>query len=94
MCVQIPYLWYHIYMAKEKRIELRVSQEAKTTIEEAAKLANVSVSSYILSTVLKQAKVDLSKSYIVLNDDDRDALLKALQNPEKPNQTLINLLKR
>ena len=94
MCVQIPYLWYYIYMAKEKRIEHRVSQEAKTTIEEAAKLANVSVSSYILSTVLKQAKVDLSKSYIVLNDDDRDALLKALQNPEKPNQTLINLLKR
>ena len=81
-------------MVKEKRIELRVSQEAKTTIEEAAKLANVSVSSYILSTVLRQAKMDLSKSYIVLNDNDRDALLRALQNPDSPNEALINLLKR
>ena len=101
MCVQIPYICYNvvrkggIIMAvaiKEKRIEFRVPDEAKKTIEDAAKLANISVSSYILSVVLKQAKMDLEQNeIIILNNAERDSLMKALECPPKPNDALRNL---
>jgi len=79
---------------KEKRIEFRVSEEAKKTIEDAAKLSNISLSSYILSVVLKQAKIDLEQNEIIsLNNKDRDNLMKALSNPPKANEALKDLFK-
>ena len=79
---------------KEKRIEFRVPDEAKKTIEDAARLSNISVSSYILSVVLKQAKYDLEQNEtITLNNSDRDALMKAFECPPKANDALRNLLK-
>ena len=79
---------------KEKRIEFRVPDEAKKTIEDAAKLSNISVSSYILSVVLKQAKLDLEQHEIItLNNKERDSLMNALANPAKPNQALRDLFK-
>lgn len=77
---------------KEKRIEFRVSEEAKEIIEQAAFLSNLSLSSYILSVVLKQAKLDLKRNeVIVLNNKDRDSLLKNMNNPPKPNKELKKL---
>ena len=79
---------------KEKRIEFRVPEEAKKTIEDAAKLSNISLSSYILSVVLKQAKIDLEQNeMIVLNNKERDSLMSALNNPPEPNSALKNLFK-
>lgn len=79
---------------KEKRIEFRVPDEAKKTIEDAAKLANISLSSYILTVVLKQAKLDLEQNeVIVLNNKERDVLMKALANPPEPNDALRGLFK-
>ena len=79
---------------KEKRIEFRVPDEAKKTIEDAAKLANISLSSYILSVVLKQAKQDLEQNeMIILNNKDRDLLMDALANPPEPNEALRGLFK-
>ena len=71
---------------KEKRIEFRVPDEAKKTIEDAAKLSNISLSSYILSVVLKQAKLDL-------DNKERDNLMNALANPPMPNKALKDLFK-
>lgn len=79
---------------KEKRIEFRVPDEAKKTIEDAAKLSNISLSSYILSVVLKQAKLDLEQNEVItLNNKERDSLMKALANPPKPNKALRDLFK-
>lgn len=79
---------------KEKRIEFRVPDEAKKTIEEAAKLSNISVSSYILSVVLKQARLDLEQNeIIILNNQERDSLMAALANPPKPNEALKGLFR-
>lgn len=78
---------------KEKRIEFRVSEEAKQIIEQAASLSNISLSSYILSVVLKQAKLDLKRnSLIVLNNKDRDSLLKNMNNPPEPSEELKQLV--
>lgn len=79
---------------KEKRIEFRLPDEAKKTIEDAAKLSNISLSSYILSVVLKQAKLDLEQNEVItLNNKERDSLMKALANPPKPNDELKGLFK-
>ena len=79
---------------KEKRIELRVPQEAKETIEEAAKLSNISVSSYILNITLKQAKLDLEQNEMIsISNKQRDQLLKALDEPALPNEALKGLFK-
>ena len=79
---------------KEKRIEFRVPDEAKKTIEDAARLSNISLSSYILSVVLKQAKIDLEQNEtIVLNNAERDSLMKALESPPKPNEALKDLFR-
>ena len=80
---------------KEKRIEFRVSDDAKKIIEQAAAFSNISVSSYILSVVLKQAKLDLAKcGPIALNKEEINALQKNLDNPPKPNEELKKLLKK
>ena len=79
---------------KEKRIEFRVPEEAKKTLEEAAKLSNVSLSAYILNICLKQAKIDLQEhETIVLNDIERDNLMAALQTADEPNKALKDLFK-
>ena len=79
---------------KEKRIEFRVSDDAKKIIEQAAALSNISVSSYILSVVLKQAKLDLAQcGPITLNKEEVITLQKNLDNPLEPNKELKKLLK-
>ena len=79
---------------KEKRIEFRVPDEAKRIIEDAARLSNVSLSSYILSVTLKQARLDLSQNEtIILNNQERDALMDALSKPAQPNEALKELFK-
>ena len=79
---------------KEKRIEFRVSDDAKKIIEQAAALSNISVSSYILSVVLKQAKLDLAQcGPITLNKEEAIALRKNLDDPPEPNKELKKLLK-
>lgn len=79
---------------KDERIEFRVSNDKKKTIEEAAKLSNVSTSSYIINVVLKQAKIDLEQNEIItLTNNERDSLMKALNNPPKPNKALRALFK-
>lgn len=79
---------------KETRIEFRAPLEAKRTIEEAAKVTNNTLSSYIISVCLKQAKLDLEQNEtIVLKDKERDLLMKILDKPSSPNDALINLFK-
>lgn len=79
---------------KETRIEFRAPSEAKRTIEEAAKVTNNTLSSYIISVCLKQAKLDLEQNEtIVLKDKERDLLMKMLDKPSSPNDALINLFK-
>ena len=79
---------------KEKRIDLRVPLETKKTIEEAAKLANLSLSSYILTITLKQAKLDLEQNEVItLSNVERDRLLSSLDKPAQPNEALKELFK-
>lgn len=79
---------------REKRIEFRLPEDAKKVIEEAAELSNLSISSYILNVVYKQAKLDLEQNeMIVLNNAERDKLIKALSSSKEPNAKLKGLFR-
>ena len=81
-------------IVKENRIEVRVPTETKKTLENAAALANMSLSTYIVTVCLKQAKYDLEQNEtIILKDYERDNLLKALSSPKEPNEALKDLFK-
>lgn len=77
---------------KDVRIDLRANIQQKSTLEKAAELKHISLSSYILSTSLKQAQIDLTKNdTLVLSNRDRDLIMMALDNPPEPNDALKKL---
>lgn len=79
---------------RKERIDIRISLQDKKTIEKAAEYNNLSLSSYIVSVVLKQARLDLKDNEtIVLNNSERDNFIKALSECNEPNQALKDLFK-
>lgn len=79
---------------RKERIDIRISLQDKEMIERAANFNNLSISSYIISVVLKQAKIDLKDNeIIILNNSERDNFIKALNECNEPNQSLIDLFK-
>ena len=78
--------------AKTSRIDIRLLPSDKATLEAAASLRRVSVSSYILSAAIEAARMDIEKEEaIMLGDQSRDALLSLLENPPEPNEALKRL---
>lgn len=79
---------------KNERIDLRTNDEEKKLLERAAELKHLSLSSYIITTSLKQAKIDLEEEEIVLlSNQDRNRILAALENPPEPNEALKRLFR-
>ena len=81
-------------IAKNNRINIRVSDSDKEMLELAAHYSKQSLSSYIVDIVLKQAELDIRKNEtILLDNSQRDFLLKLLDNPPLPNDALKALFK-
>ena len=79
---------------KDERIDLRTNSNQKTLLERAAELKHVSLSSYVLTTALKQAQLDLEENEIIaLSNRDRDLVMAALENPPEPNESLKDLFR-
>ena len=79
---------------KDSRINLRTSLDDKSLLEKAASLRHLSLSSYIIATSLKQAQIDLAEQEtLILTNRERDLIMKALENPPKPNSALRKLFK-
>lgn len=79
---------------KDIRIDLRANSNQKSLLERAAELKHISLSSYILSTSLNQAQLDLSENEtLVLSNRDRDLVMNLLDNPPEPNKALKELFK-
>ena len=77
------------------RINLRTSPEAKALIERAAAIMGSTVSSFMLQNAYEAAlRLVAQQDVITLSDRDRDAFLKALENPPEPTQALIDLMRR
>jgi uncharacterized protein (DUF1778 family) len=80
---------------KQKRIDLRISEEQKQLLERAAQLKGMSLSSYLLSNSLAAAQTDLeSYQKLVLSNRDQDLFIDLLTNPPKPNPALREAMRQ
>ena len=79
---------------KDSRVDFRVSDVQKSLLERAAEIKHLSLSSYILSSSIKQAELDIAENeMLILSNRDRDLVMSALENPPKPNEALKGLFK-
>ena len=80
---------------KDSRINLRTSLDDKSLLERAASLRHLSLSSYMIATSIRQAQLDLAEQETLLvSNSERDMIMKALENPPKPNAALRKLFKK
>jgi uncharacterized protein (DUF1778 family) len=71
-----------ISAGKNNRIDLRVTQEQKALLEQAAALKGVSLSAYTILHLLPLAQQDIAaQERLTLSDRDRDLLMATLDNP-------------
>ena len=79
---------------KAERIDFRANINQKAILERAAEIKHVPLSSYILTSSLKQAQIDLAENEIVLlSNRDRDLIMSLLENPPEPNEALKGLFR-
>ena len=81
-------------ITKNNRIDIRLNDSDKQLIEKAASFNRQSISSYIVSVVIKQAQLDIVENEtLILCNEDRDFVLNLLDNPGAPNDDLKSLFK-
>ena len=79
---------------KDSRVDFRVSDIQKSLLERAAEIKHLSLSSYILSSSIKQAEQDIAENeMLILSNRDRDLVMSALENPPEPNEALKGMFK-
>ena len=79
---------------KNNRIDLRVDDLNKETLERAAQIKNLSLTAYITSVSLNQAKLDIQENEtLFLSNKDRDLVYQLLENTPEPNEALKELFK-
>ena len=79
---------------KDSRVDFRVSDVQKSLLKRAAEIKHLSLSSYILSSSIKQAELDIAENeMLILSNRDRDLVMSALENPPEPNEALKGLFK-
>jgi uncharacterized protein (DUF1778 family) len=82
-------------MARTARIELRAEPEREERIREAARLANQSVSSFVLDAASERAEEVLgTTTTTTVPDDFFDQLHRALDDPPAPDPALRRAARR
>ena len=82
--------------SRTERLDLRVSADHKRLIEQAATLSGLTVSSFILDTIMQRARAVIRDTIeIELTNRDRDRFLAALADANaKPNAALRRAAQR
>lgn len=81
-------------MPAEERIDIRTSPLVKRTIQRAARLQGVSVSSFVSHHTYEAARRVLERDVLMLNNQDRDLFLSALEDPPEANSALRDLMQK
>lgn len=80
---------------KKQRIDLRLTDDDKSIIEEAAALTNQSVTQFMLTSAAERAaEVIEQHRRVILNDESWIRVMEALSNPPSPNEKLHRAAKR
>jgi uncharacterized protein (DUF1778 family) len=81
--------------ARSERVTLRMTLEAKRTLQEAAAVGNKSLSEFVLDSALSAAEEFLpDRRVFYLDQEDWDAFMAARDAPPKDNRRLRNLFAR
>jgi uncharacterized protein (DUF1778 family) len=82
-------------MATITRIDIRVDDDKKRTISEAAALAGQTITQYVIGLVLPDAERRVAENYrIKLSPRDWDAFMRRLDEPPQDLPALRTLLNR
>lgn len=80
---------------KKQRIDLRLNEDDKSMIEEAAAITNQSISQFMVSTAsARAAEVIDQHRRLILNEESWNLVMDALSNPPAPNDRLKRAAKR
>ncbi|MBN1346410.1 MAG: DUF1778 domain-containing protein [Phycisphaerae bacterium] len=81
--------------AQNTRLDVRLAEEHKKLIEQAAGFMGQTVSAFTVSTLIREAEEIVERfGMLRLSDRDRDAFLAALDSPPEPNAKLRKAVKR
>lgn len=73
----------------DARLDVRLQQQSKDLIEEAAALSGQSISDYVVSTLVRHSAEVLEKHrHVRLSNRDRDRFLALLEADDEPNEAL------
>ncbi|EAQ8164622.1 DUF1778 domain-containing protein [Salmonella enterica] len=80
---------------KKQRIDLRLNEDDKHMIEEAAALINQSISQFMVSTASERAAEVIDQHRrLLLNEESWNLVMEAITNPPAPNDRLKRAAKR
>lgn len=80
---------------KKQRIDLRLTDDDKSMIEEAAAISNQSVSQFMLNSASQRAaEVIEQHRRVILNEESSTRVMDALSNPPSPGEKLKRAAKR
>ncbi|WP_097478702.1 DUF1778 domain-containing protein [Escherichia coli] len=80
---------------KKQRIDLRLNEDDKHMIEEAAAMTNQSISQFMVSTAsARAAEVIDQHRRLLLNEESWNLVMDSITNPPAPNDRLKRAAKR
>lgn len=80
---------------KKQRIDLRLNEDDKHMIEEAAAMTNQSISQFMVSTASERAAEVIDQHRrLLLNEESWNLVMDAITNPPAPNDRLKRAAKR
>ncbi|AEN67314.1 protein of unknown function DUF1778 (plasmid) [Enterobacter soli] len=80
---------------KKQRIDLRLNEDDKSMIEEAAAMTNQSISQFMVSTASERAAEVIDQHRrLILNEESWNLVMEAISNPPAPNDRLKRAAKR
>jgi len=80
---------------KKQRIDLRLNDEDKSMIEEAAAMSNQTITQFMVSTASERAAEIIEQHRrLTLNEESWNLVMDALSNPAAPNSRLKQAAKR
>jgi len=80
---------------KKQRIDLRLTDEDKNLIEEAAAMTNQTITQFMVNSASERAaEVIEQHRRLILNEESWDRVMDALDNPPEPNDRLKRAARR
>ncbi|WP_336195540.1 DUF1778 domain-containing protein [Hafnia paralvei] len=80
---------------KKQRIDLRLTDDDKSKIEEAAAMTNQTITQFMVASAAERAEEVIEQHRrLVLNDESWNLVMNAISNPPAPNSRLKRAAKR